>query len=113
MSLYIYWFRNDLRLTDNPTFRSACDGSSSLLPVYVVSPGETAPTAWGFERWGPLKRRFRDQAVAGLKQALIDRGLDLVVIEGDPVEALPGLAQALSADRVVCGAGTRAVSHPV
>lgn len=102
MSLDIYWFRNDLRLTDNPAFRLACDSSSSLLPVYVVSPDETALTAWGFERWGPLKRRFRDQAVAGLKQALIDRGSDLVVIEGDPIEALSGLAQALGADRVVC-----------
>lgn len=102
MNLDLYWFRNDLRLTDNPSFRSACDSSSRLLPVYVVSPGETAPTAWGFERWGPLKRRFRDQAVAGLKQALIDRGSDLVVLEGDPVEALSGLAQASGADRVVC-----------
>lgn len=102
MSLCLYWFRNDLRLTDNPAFRSACDSSSSLLPVYVVSPGETTATAWGFERWGPLRRRFRDQAVAGLKGALIDRGSDLVVLEGDPVQVLSDLAQALSADRVVC-----------
>ena len=102
MSRAIYWFRNDLRLTDNPAFRSACDSASTLLPVYVVSPDETAPTAWGFQRWGPLRRRFRDQAVAGLKQALIDRGSDLVVLEGDPVQVLSSLARASGADRVVC-----------
>jgi deoxyribodipyrimidine photo-lyase len=102
MKTRIYWFRNDLRLTDNPAFIAACDGAAQLLPVHVISSDETAQTTWGFERWGPLRRRFRDQAVAGLRQALIDRGSNLIVVEGDPVQVLSDLAQAVSADRVAC-----------
>ena len=35
MRTLIYWFRNDLRLADNPAFTQACLNADHLLPVYV------------------------------------------------------------------------------
>lgn len=102
MSRTLYWFRNDLRLTDNPAFACACDESATLLPVHVVSPDETRLTPWGFERWGPHRRRFRDQAAAGLKSALRARHSDLLIVAGDPVKTLSDLVRDVGADRIVC-----------
>ena len=97
-----YWFRNDLRLTDNPAFSDACARSRTLVPVYVVGDEEPALTRWGFPRWGEHRRRFRDQALAGLRSALQARGSDLIVLRGQPTDELAALAAACGADTVFC-----------
>ena len=38
MTTIIYWFRNDLRLHDNPALTRACNAATQLLPVYVHEP---------------------------------------------------------------------------
>ena len=35
MSTAIYWFRNDLRLEDNPALMMACKSVDTLLPIYI------------------------------------------------------------------------------
>lgn len=98
----IYWFRNDLRLADNPAFVTACAGARTLLPVYVVSPDEMVVNPWGFQRWGRHRRRFRDQAIAGLQRELRRRGSDLLTVEGEAVAALAQLQRDTGASRIVC-----------
>ena len=39
MANAIVWFRNDLRLADNPALSAAIDRGSPVLPVFVWSPG--------------------------------------------------------------------------
>ena len=34
-SIAIMWFRNDLRLADNPALRAACN-SGKILPIYIL-----------------------------------------------------------------------------
>ena len=36
MTSAIYWFRNDLRLHDNPALAQACAQHATLLPVYCM-----------------------------------------------------------------------------
>ncbi len=98
----LYWFRNDLRLTDNPAFSDACARSRTLVPVYVVDDEEQATTRWGLQRWGEHRRRFRDQALAGLRAALQARGSDLIILRGKPTGELAALAQACGADTLMC-----------
>ena len=102
MDCALYWFRNDLRLTDNPAFSDACARSRTLVPVYVVDDEAQALTRWGFLRWGEHRRRFRDQALAGLRSALQARGSDLIVQRGKPTDELAALAAAFGADTVLC-----------
>lgn len=102
MDCALYWFRNDLRLTDNPAFSDACARSRTLVPVYVVDDEDLAPTRWGFTRWGEHRRRFRDQALLGLKGALRANGSDLIVLKGKPTDDLAALAAACGAGTVMC-----------
>ncbi|WP_231624471.1 deoxyribodipyrimidine photo-lyase [Limnohabitans sp. 63ED37-2] len=50
----IYWFRNDLRLHDNPALQQAIalakQRSTWLLPVYVHDTGLQLTSPWGFVR---------------------------------------------------------------
>lgn len=36
----LVWFRNDLRLHDHEPLSAACQGATSVLPVYVFDPRE-------------------------------------------------------------------------
>lgn len=36
----LVWFRNDLRLHDHEPLAAACQGATSVLPVYVFDPRE-------------------------------------------------------------------------
>lgn len=95
MRTLIYWFRNDLRLTDNPAFARACREADYLLPVYLHAPD--AQTAWGFARVGAARRRFVAQALEDLAAQLAGRGSRLLELQGDPAELLPALARACGA----------------
>jgi len=102
MAISIYWFRNDLRLADNPALLDACAASDRLVLVYVRSPDEVRATRWGFPRWGAHRRQFRDQALDGLRAAIARKGGELRVIDGQPEQEIPALARQIGADRVFC-----------
>ena len=104
MSVALYWFRNDLRLTDNPALLRASRDGDELALVYLRTPDETAQTRWGFPRWSPLRRAFRDTALAGLQAAVSARGGTLHVMGGAPAEVLPDLARRIGAARIHCEA---------
>lgn len=87
MGTLIYWFRNDLRLTDNHAFTQAClhatHHATHLLPVYVHDPKEQA-TLYGFERQGPQRKTFLRSALNDLKEQLQARGSDLLELHCQP-----------------------------
>ena len=74
----VYWFRNDLRLTDNRSLVRACREVDRLALIHVANDDEIQITRWGFPRWSPLRRAFRDMAVDGLASALAENGATLV-----------------------------------
>jgi deoxyribodipyrimidine photo-lyase len=104
MRTAVYWFRNDLRLGDNPALSDACRQAERLALLYVVPESERRETPWGFERAGPLRRHFRDQALAGLAQALARQGRDLLIAAGDPVRTVTHLAREIGTVDVFCEA---------
>lgn len=104
----IAWFRNDLRLHDNPALQRAIarcrrDGLS-LLPVAWHGPSAPETTRWGFDRVGPHRQAFRAQALAGLGQALRERGSDLMVCHGAFAQVLADLARQVRAVGLVAQA---------
>ncbi|MGV1045417.1 deoxyribodipyrimidine photo-lyase [Limnohabitans sp.] len=66
----VFWFRNDLRLHDNPALQSAVAQAQQtntwLLPVYVHDSALLAPSPWGFARTSP--HRLQWTAMAALTQ---------------------------------------------
>ncbi|OQW88417.1 MAG: deoxyribodipyrimidine photolyase [Rhodoferax ferrireducens] len=104
MAPLIYWFRNDLRLTDAPALAFAVQlaqrTGQTLLPVFCQAPPET--TRWGFARVGPHRQRYLRATLDDLAARLQAHGSRLLELFGAPATTLPALCQALRATHVVC-----------
>ena len=101
MSTLIYWFRNDLRLADNPAFTQACLKADYLLPVYIHDTKEQE-TVYGFERQGPHRQAFLRASLDDLKAQLRAQGSDLLEFAGQPAEVLLQLLKDSAADAIYC-----------
>ncbi len=97
----LYWFRNDLRLGDNPALAQACASSSALLPVFCHDPAHDAATPWGFVRRGPHRQRFVHDSLNNLSTQLQARGSRLLQLPGRARDVLPALARELQINQVV------------
>lgn len=96
----LYWFRNDLRLSDNPALRHACEQASHLLPVFCVAPATMS--AWGFERVGPHRRALQASALHELQVSLAEAGSGLSILHGAPADVLPQLMRSVGASAIFC-----------
>lgn len=102
MSTVLFWFRNDLRLHDQPALQAACaDGTRHLVPVFCL-PDVNEMSAWGFARIGAQRLAWLTQALSDLQEQLARLNCPLLVVHGPASRALPQLALAMGADRVVC-----------
>ncbi len=103
----VFWFRNDLRLHDQPALTHALQLARQrrtwLLPVVVHDPAQTtALTPWGFARQGPHRRQFVAEGMAALAHSLHALGTPLWVCHADPVATLTDCVRHLQASEVVC-----------
>lgn len=100
----IYWFRNDLRLHDNPSLQRAVAVAErqrvSLQPVFVHDPAWHSPTSWGFERTSRHRQAWWRMALDGLSEQLTALGSHLIELEGDPAATLTELVRATRAQGV-------------
>ncbi len=82
----LFWFRQDLRLTDNRALAAACDTGQAVLPVYVLD--DESPGAW---RMGGASRWWLHHSLTALADDLAQLGCPLVLRRG----AAPAVLQAL------------------
>lgn len=95
MSTAIAWFRQDLRLADNPALRAAASAANRVVPVYVWSPEEEG--AWapgGAARW------WLQESLRALDARLRERGSRLLITRGPTVDALLAIARATGATQI-------------
>ena len=98
----IYWFRNDLRLNDNPAFAQACRQYDKVLAVYVHDPKNDAPTAWGFDRMGGHRKAFLRARLHDFSLQLKAIGCELTELYGSPEDALFAFAKTQNTTQVHC-----------
>ena len=91
MRLIIYWFRNDLRLDDNPGFFQACSDADFLVPIFIHDTKNDVCNEWGFKRMGQQRRQFLHESIDDLKKQLQQAGSDLMLFSGDPAEIISGI----------------------
>lgn len=84
----IVWFRQDLRLADNPALAEAA-GRGAVLPVYILDEG-------GPERPGGASRWWLHHSLAALRKDLPG----LLLLRGDPAALLADLARRTGAEAV-------------
>ena len=93
MKAAVVWFREDLRMADNPALVEAADRAQEVFPVFV----NEAPGRWPT---GSAARVFRRAALEALDKRLAALGAPLTVLEGDPRKVLPDFARATGAGLV-------------
>ncbi|MBX3455542.1 deoxyribodipyrimidine photo-lyase [Ferrovibrio sp.] len=90
----LLWFRQDLRLADNPALHAAMADGRPVLPVYILEDGIPG----GIRSWGGASLWWLHHALAALDSDLRKRhGSGLLLLRGDPRKLLPALATQVSA----------------
>jgi deoxyribodipyrimidine photo-lyase len=82
----LVWFRQDLRLSDNPALAAAVDRGSPVIPVFIWAPEEEG--AW---RPGGASKWWLRRSLAALGAELEKRGSRLIVRRGPTGKALNDL----------------------
>jgi len=100
MDTAVVWFRDDLRLTDNPALAAALDHAEAVVALYVFDPRRRGETQYGTAKLGGHRARFRREAVATLRESVRERGGELLVRDGSVEEVLPAIATTADADAV-------------
>jgi deoxyribodipyrimidine photo-lyase len=91
----IVWFRQDLRLADNPALVAAIDTGAPVICLYVLD--DATPGKWmrgGASRW------WLHHSLAALAGQLETAGTRLVLRRGDAFDVVTGLAAEFSASAV-------------
>ncbi len=102
MKILIYWFRQDLRLQDNPALLKACQSATHLVPVYIHDSVNNADTAWGFKRTSTHRIEFLSSALKGLHSSLSRAGNQLLELHGDSATVLKQLADTVGINEIHC-----------
>jgi len=91
----IVWFRQDLRLRDNPALTRAIQRGGAVIPVYIWAPEEEGG-------WPPgaAQRWWLHRSLESLDGSLQERGSRLIFARGPALETLRGLIKATGATAV-------------
>ena len=91
----IVWFRQDLRLADNPAIRAARDSDRPVIPVYIWAPDEEGD-------WPPgaASRWWLHHLLTQLSESLQQRGSRLIVRRGPSLQTLQDLIAETDAEAV-------------
>ena len=93
----IVWFRNDLRLTDNPALNAAVAEGAPIICLYILEDddGPDAP-----RRMGGACRWWLHRSLAAFDSSLSALGGRLVLRRGDPRQIVLEIADQIGADRI-------------
>ena len=95
MPAALVWFRNDLRLDDQPALQAALAQGYAPIPVYVHAPEEE-----GAHGAGAASDAWRRRSLAALDAALRARGSRLICLHGPTRGALERLASTVAAEAI-------------
>ncbi|WMC09369.1 deoxyribodipyrimidine photo-lyase [Oceanimonas pelagia] len=83
---HLVWFRNDLRVADNPALHAAGNEGEQVLAVYIDCPGQ-----WREHGHSPMQRDFLNRNLQALAERLAKLGVPLTVLECERFDDVPEL----------------------
>ncbi|MGG6241182.1 FAD-binding domain-containing protein [Nodosilinea sp. AN01ver1] len=93
--LVLFWHRRDLRLGDNVGLSAARDRTPHVTGVFCLDPGilQNGDVA-------PARVAYMVGCLEALQTAYAEAGGQLLILQGDPRQKIPALAQALGVDAI-------------
>ncbi|PSN14408.1 deoxyribodipyrimidine photolyase [filamentous cyanobacterium CCT1] len=93
--LVLFWHRRDLRLGDNVGLSAARDRTPHVTGVFCLDPGilQNGDVA-------PARVAYMVGCLKALQNAYAEAGGQLLILQGDPRQKIPALAQALEVDAI-------------
>ncbi|MEB8432620.1 DASH family cryptochrome [Cocleimonas sp. KMM 6892] len=87
----LFWFRNDLRLEDNPALNSLVDVCDQLVFVYIFDPNLLEKNHFDQSRLGSPRWQFIYESLLDLNNQLESHQQTLIIKVGKPTEVLSTL----------------------
>jgi deoxyribodipyrimidine photo-lyase len=88
----LLWFRQDLRLADNPALTAAVATGRPIVPLFVLHHASDG------RPWGAASLWWLDKSLRALDLDLRLAGSRLILRRGDPAVVIPALAEQLGAE---------------
>jgi len=88
----LLWFRQDLRLADNPALAAAIATGRPIIPLFILHEASDG------RPWGAASLWWLDKSLKALGTDLRARGSRLILRRGDPAAIVPALAEELGAE---------------
>lgn len=93
MTRALVWFRQDLRMTDNPAFFNACSQHDEIIPLYIFDENNSI--------LGEAQGWWLHHSLVALKASLQKNlGLGLILRKGNPLTIIQNLVDTLSLDAI-------------
>lgn len=92
MSIALVWFRQDLRIQDNPALLAACTKHKTIIPIYILDKNSLLGEA---QAW------WLHYSLESLTKSLQNHlGIRLILRKGDPLEIITSLVKTISIDAI-------------
>lgn len=88
MSVGIVWFRQDLRVADNPALHAACAGCDSVVCLFIDD-----PTDQTLSQLGAASRAWLHHSLQSLSDTLQKKGAELLLAKGDSESVIAQVAK--------------------
>ena len=86
----VVWHRRHLRIPDHPAVTHATREYATVCPLFVFDPRFYGPDALACD----ARRRFLHESLTDLGERYADRGIELVLAHGDPLDVLAAFVDA-------------------
>jgi deoxyribodipyrimidine photo-lyase len=92
VNIALVWFRQDLRVADNPALMTACAEHEVVIPLYIYDPKTSV--------LGRAQQWWLHHSLLALDQSLQKYGLNLILRQGDPLQIVAEIINQLSITNV-------------
>lgn len=96
----IYWFRNDLRLHDQPVLKSLTESGYNIIPFYCFDDRFYSTLSLGFRRTGTHRLKFLFESLEDLDDQLRSLGSALIIRKGNTAEQLQKITEQTGAAKI-------------
>ncbi|MCM8567920.1 DASH family cryptochrome [Gramella jeungdoensis] len=91
MGKALVWFRNDLRISDNESLKTACELHDKVIGIYCFDPRHYEKTSYGFKKTGKFRAKFLIESLKELKKNLKELNISIITPQEKPEKAISGL----------------------